>query len=166
MIKNFEEFTPEIDKTCFVAKSSDIIGNVIIGKDSNVWYNTVLRGDLNKIVVGEKTNIQDGTIIHVEKSIPTIIGNNVTIGHKAIVHACTISDNVLVGMGAIILNGAIIEENVLIGAGSVVTPGKTIPSGHLVLGSPARAIRKLTDEEINDLQKSADNYVSLSKKHK
>ncbi|WP_130806767.1 gamma carbonic anhydrase family protein [Senegalia massiliensis] len=166
MIKSFEEFTPKIDETCFVAESSDIIGNVIIGKDSNVWYNTVLRGDVNKIVVGEKTNIQDGTIIHVEKSIPTIIGNNVTIGHKAIVHACTLSDNVLVGMGAIILNGAIIEENVLIGAGSVVTPGKTIPSGHLALGSPARVIRKLTDEEINDLQKSADNYVSLSKKHK
>lgn len=166
MIKDFEGYSPIIDKSCFVAKSADIIGNVSIGKDSNIWYNTVLRGDVNKIVVGENTNIQDGTIIHVASAISTIIGNNVTIGHKAIVHACTVNDNVLVGMGAIILNGAVIEENVIIGAGSVVTPGKTIPSGHLVLGSPARVIRKLTDDEIKSLQESAESYVILSKKHK
>ncbi|MGO1712611.1 MAG: gamma carbonic anhydrase family protein [Senegalia sp. (in: firmicutes)] len=166
MIKDFEEFSPVIDKSCFISKSSDIIGQVFVGKDSNIWYQTVLRGDINKIVIGQNSNIQDGTIIHVEKNIPTIIGDNVTIGHKAIIHGCNIENNVLIGMGAIILNGAKIEENALIGAGSLVTEGKIIPKGTLALGSPAKVIRKLTDDEIENLKKSAKNYVELSKKHK
>ncbi|MBS4539684.1 gamma carbonic anhydrase family protein [Clostridium sp. D2Q-11] len=166
MIKNYKEKKPIIDKSCFIAESADVIGDVTIGKNSSVWYNCVLRADGNKIEIGENTNVQDGTIMHIEDNYPTIIGDNVTIGHKAIVHACTLKNNVLIGMGAIILNGAIIEENVLVGAGSVVTPGKRFPSGTLVLGSPAKVVRDLTEEEIKSLQDSADHYVKLSQGHK
>lgn len=166
MIKNFKDKSPKIDESCFIAESADIIGDVTIGKNSSVWYNSVLRADGNKMVIGENTNIQDGTIMHIESDLPTIIGNNVTIGHQAIVHACTLKDNVLIGMGAIVLNGAIIEENVLVAAGSVVPPGKRYPSGTLVLGSPAKVVRELTEDEIKSLQESADHYVELAKGHK
>ncbi|MBS4534238.1 gamma carbonic anhydrase family protein [Clostridium sp. D2Q-14] len=166
MIKKFKDKKPSIDETCFIAETADIIGDVAIGKNSSIWYNCVLRADGNKIVIGENTNVQDGTIMHIENSHPTIIGNNVTIGHKAIVHACNIKDNVLIGMGAIILNGAIIEDNVLVGAGSVVTPGKRFPSGTLVLGSPAKVVRDLTEDEIENLKNFAKHYVELAQGHK
>lgn len=165
MIRNFLEYTPEIDDSVFVAENAIVIGKVNIKKDSNIWYNVVIRGDVNKISIGEKTNIQDFTMIHVADNYFTEIGNNVTIGHKAMIHGCIIKDNCLIGMGAIILDGAVIEENVIIGAGSLITQGKTIPKNSLVIGSPGRVIRELTIEEINYLKISADGYVKLSKQY-
>ncbi|KNF09226.1 carbonic anhydrase [Gottschalkia purinilytica] len=166
MLLEYQEAAPEIHESCFVANSAEVIGKVKIGKNTSIWYNCVLRGDENTIVIGESTNIQDGTVIHISKDNETIIGDYVTVGHKAIVHACKIGDNVLIGMGAIILDGVEIEDNVLIGAGSIVTPGKKIPSGSLVLGSPARIVRDLTEEEIKQLKQSALDYCIYAEKHK
>ena len=165
MILPYEGERPVIDASCFIANSAEVIGNVHIEKESSVWYGCVLRGDENAIKIGSHSNIQDGTIIHISHKHETIIGDYVTVGHKAIVHACTIGNNVLVGMGSIILNGAIIEDNVLVGAGSIVTPGKCIPSGTLVLGSPAKVVRNLSEEEIKGLKQSAIDYVSFAKRH-
>jgi carbonic anhydrase/acetyltransferase-like protein (isoleucine patch superfamily) len=166
MIKGYKGKNPDIHESCFVAPSADIIGDVKIGINSNIWYNTVLRGDGNPIIIGENTNIQDGTIVHTDVSIGTIIGDNVTIGHKAIIHACTIGDNALVGMGSIVLDGAQIGEFTLIGAGSLVPPGKIIPSGVLAMGSPVKIIRELSEEEKQGLTKSALDYVGFAQNHK
>lgn len=166
MIVKYEENKPEIHDTCFIAKSADLIGNINIGANSSIWYNCVLRGDENKIIIGKNTNIQDGTIIHINKELDTIIGDNVTVGHNAIIHACKIGNNVLIGMGAIILDGAEIEDNVIVGAGSLIPPGKKIPAGSLVIGSPAKVKRDLSETEINELTISAIDYVGFSKKHK
>ena len=121
---------------------------------------------MNKIVIGANTNIQENSVVHVDTNSPCIIGKNVTIGHGAIIHGCSISDNVLVGMGSIILNNAKIGKNTIIGAGSLVTQGKSFPEGVLILGNPAKVVRELTDDEIKNIQKSADNYVNLSKRYK
>lgn len=166
MIVEYEGIKPNIHDSCFVAKSAEVIGNVNIGENTSIWYNCVLRGDENTIIIGKYTNIQDGTVIHISKENSTEIGDYVTVGHKAIVHACKIGNNVLVGMGAIILDGVEIEDNVLIGAGSIVTPGKKITSGSLVLGSPAKIVRKLTSDEIEQLKQSAVDYVKYAEKHK
>lgn len=163
MIKSFKGEEPVIHGTCFIAESADIIGKVELGACSNVWYGVVMRGDSDRITVGDNTNIQDNTVIHVDHGMPTRIGNNVTIGHGAIVHGCTIHDNVLVGMGAIVLNGAVIEKNVIIGAGAIVTSGKVIPSGSLVLGSPGKVVKTLTEDQIESIKQSAAHYVELAK---
>lgn len=166
MIIEYDRAKPSIHDSCFIADSAEIIGKVSIGENTSVWYNCVLRGDENKIDIGKFTNIQDGTIIHITKDESTVIGDYVTVGHKAIVHACKIGNNVLIGMGAIVLDGAEIEDNVLVGAGSIVTPGKKMPSGSLVLGSPAKVVRTLTEEEIKQLKQSALDYVKYAHKHK
>lgn len=165
MIKDFNGKKPLIDKTCYISESVDIIGEVVIEKNANIWFGTRLRGDMNRIYIGENTNIQENSIVHVDFKCKTNIGKNVTIGHGAIIHGCTISENVLVGMGSIILNGAKISRNTIIGAGSLIPQGKEFEEGVLILGSPAKIIRKLTDEEIESIQKSANNYVELSKKY-
>lgn len=164
MIKSFQGFKPEIHETCFIAESADIIGKVKLDEGCSVWYGVVMRGDSDQITVGKNTNIQDNSVVHLDHDVPTTIGNHVTIGHGAIIHGCTIHDNVLVGMGAIILNGAIIEENVMIGAGALVAPGKRIPSGSLVVGSPGKIVRSLTDTEIENIRKSAQHYVEQGQK--
>ncbi|WP_352419910.1 gamma carbonic anhydrase family protein [Proteiniborus sp.] len=166
MITEYQCMKPNTHESCFIAKSAEIIGKVSIGEYTSIWYNCVLRGDENSITIGKYTNIQDGTVIHISKDYSTEIGDYVTVGHKAIVHACKIGNNVLVGMGAIILDGVRIEDNVLVAAGSIVTPGKRIPSGSLVLGSPARVVRSLTNEEIEQLKQSAVDYVKYAEKHK
>lgn len=166
MIIEYENIKPQIDESCFVADSAEIIGRVNIGKNSSVWYGCIIRGDENTIDIGKNTNIQDGTVIHISKEHQTEIGDYVTVGHKAIVHACKIGNNVLVGMGAILLDGVEIEDDVLIGAGSIVTPGKVIPRGSLVLGSPAKVIRELSEEEIKHLKQSAIDYRIYAEKHK
>lgn len=166
MLISYQGIKPKVHESCFLANSAELIGKVEIGENTSVWYNCVLRGDENSIKIGKHTNIQDGTVIHISKDHNTIIGDYVTVGHKAIVHACKIGNNVLVGMGAIILDGAEIEDDVLVGAGSIVTPGKKIPSGSLVLGSPAKVVRELSDEEIEQLKQSAVDYVHYAKKHK
>ena len=166
MIKEFEGIMPEIDESVFVAESADIIGDVKIGKNSSVWYNTVLRGDDHAIRIGENTIIQDGTVVHVGLDVDTVIGDNVTVGHNALVHGCKIGNNSLVGMGAIVLNGAEIGEFCMIGAGALVTQNKKFPDGMIIIGSPAKAVRELTEEEKQSLIKSADDYCANAQKHK
>lgn len=165
MIKEFEGKMPTIDNCAFVAESADIIGDVIIEKNANVWYQSVLRGDESSIIVGENSNVQDGAIVHCKDDEPTVIGKNVTIGHAAIIHGCKIGDYSLIGMGAIVLDSAEIGEFTMVGAGTLVT-GKKFPPGVLLLGSPAKVIRELTDEEKEGLKKSALHYVEMGKKHK
>ncbi|MGL5347840.1 MAG: gamma carbonic anhydrase family protein [Peptostreptococcaceae bacterium] len=166
MIKGYQGIEPTIDETVFVAESADIIGKVTIGKNSNIWYNTVLRADVNTITIGENTNIQDGSVVHIADKFPTVIGDNVTVGHKALVHGCKVGNNTLIGMGAIVLDGAEIGDYTLLGAGSLVPPGKKIPSGVLALGSPAKVIRELTEEEKQNLVESALKYVKVADNYK
>ena len=166
MIIEYENIKPQIHESCFVADSAELIGRVKIEENSSIWYGCILRGDENNINIGKHTNIQDGTVIHISEKHETVIGDYVTVGHKAIIHACKIGNNVLVGMGSILLDGVEIEDDVLIGAGSIVTPGKIIPNGSLVLGSPAKVVRSLSTEEIEQLRQSALDYCNYAKKHK
>ncbi|MDD8017851.1 MAG: gamma carbonic anhydrase family protein [Bacteroidota bacterium] len=159
-IITYKGITPKIHPSVFVAEGARIIGDVEIGKDSSVWYNTVIRGDVHYIRIGDRTNLQDNTVIHVtSKKYPTKIGSNVTIGHSAVIHACTIHDYSLIGMGAVILDDAKVGPYALIAAGAVVTMGTTVPEGTLAAGVPAKVIRKLTDDEKRSLIQSAQNYV-------
>ena len=141
-------------------ESAQIIGDVIIGEESSVWFNAVIRGDVNHIRIGKYTNIQDGCVLHVaRRTLPLLIGDEVTVGHNVVLHACTIGSQCLIGMGAIVMDGADIGEQSIVGAGSLVTPGTKIPPRSLVLGSPARVKRELTEEEIRGIRESAANYV-------
>ena len=164
IIKSFLDKTPKIHETAFIAENAVIIGNVEIGENASVWYNCVLRGDVNYIRIGAKTNIQDGTIIHVSRGedFPTIIEDEVTVGHSATIHGCYIEKGSLIGIGATILDGARIGRHSLIAAGSLVTPNTDIPERSFVLGSPAKVKRELSDEEIENIQNFWRNYVKLS----
>lgn len=155
-----------IDKTVFISDGARVLGDVEIGKNSSVWFNAVIRGDSNKIRIGNRSNIQDNAVIHTSKDFGVCIGDNVTIGHGAIVHGCTVKSNVIIGMGAIILNGAVIEENCIIGAGALVTQGKVIPAGSLVFGNPAKIVRSLTDQEIRSITDNAASYVKEAEHYK
>ena len=156
MIKN-----AKIDPSAWVAHSADVIGNVEIGEESSVWYHATIRGDLNYVKIGAGTNIQDGVVIHVDTGCHCEIGSMVTIGHNATVHVCTIGNRTLIGMGAILLNGCKIGRDCIIGAGALVTSNKEIPDGSLVLGSPAKVVRSLTEEEIKENEVSAMSYMCL-----
>ncbi|MDT2954907.1 gamma carbonic anhydrase family protein [Enterococcus casseliflavus] len=144
---------------CFVAKNATIVGNVTLGKESTVWFQAVIRGDANRIEIGARTNIQDGTIIHVDHDAPTIVEDDVTVGHQCMLHGCTIKKGALIGMSSIVLNHAVIGENSLLGAGSLVTEGTVIPPNVLAFGRPARVIRPLTEEEIAKNQANITHYV-------
>jgi carbonic anhydrase/acetyltransferase-like protein (isoleucine patch superfamily) len=157
---------PTIHPTSFVGEGVKIIGEVSILENVSIWYNAVIRADLAPIIIGEGSNIQDNSTVHVETGKPVILGKNVTVGHNAIIHACTIEDNVLIGMGAIILNGARIGKNCLIGAGAIVTENKEIPEGSLVIGTPGKVVRQLTSEEIENIHVSAIHYQDQAKQHK
>ena len=158
---------PRLHPSVFVAEGAQIMGDVEIGEDSSVWYNTVVRGDVNSIRIGSRTNIQDLTMIHVEKGThPTRLGDDVTVGHHVVVHGCTIGNRVLVGIGAIVLNGVIIEDDVFIAAGTLLTPGSHVPSGSMVMGSPGRVKRPLTDAERANLVPHAAGYVLNAKLHR
>ncbi|MCT4661291.1 MAG: gamma carbonic anhydrase family protein [Tissierellales bacterium] len=165
MIKSYEGYNPEVDEDAYISESADVIGKVVLKSKSSIWYHTVLRGDLEPIYVGERSNVQDNSTLHTSAGNPVKIGNGVTIGHNVILHGCEIKDNSLIGMGAIVLDGAIIESDVLLGAGSLVPPGKVIPSGSLALGSPAKVIRELTEEEKKHIRENAKEYVDFSEKH-
>ena len=143
----------------YVADGAKIIGDVEIGENSSVWYNAVVRGDSNSIVIGKSTNIQDNAVLHTSRNYALEIGDNVTIGHGAIVHGCTIGNNVLIGMGAIILDGVVIEDDCMIGAGALVTQNKVIVRGSLCIGSPAKVVRELSQEEMNSIVENARAYV-------
>lgn len=161
-IKKFGNYEPIIGQKVFIADSADVIGRVEIGDESGIWFQTVLRGDIHEIKIGKRTNIQDLTCIHLSSAYGTYIGDNVTVGHSAIIHGCRIEDNVLVGMGACILDGAVIPKNCIVGARSLVTMNKTFEEGSLIIGSPARSLRKLSGEEIRTIQDNADHYVEYA----
>ena len=166
MIAEFKDKKPRLHESCFVAPSADVIGDVSLGERSGVWYQTVLRGDVNKIVVGSYTNIQDGTVVHVAGDHPTIIGDGVTIGHGAIVHGCTIGDHAFIGMGATVLDGAVIGEGALIGAGALITEGKEIPPYTLAVGVPAKIVKQLPEEYIRMAKDRAVEYADLAEIYK
>lgn len=165
MIILYKHYKPYLKNNVFMAENSTIIGRCFIGEDCSIWYNAVLRGDINEIKIGKGTNIQDGCVVHCDKIHGTKIGENVTVGHNAIIHGCTIGSNCIIGMGATILDGAVVGDNVIIGANSLVTSGKTIPSGVMAIGSPAKVARELTPEEIEGIRRSAEGYVKLSKEY-
>lgn len=154
---------PSIDNTVFEAQGSVVTGDVTIGPESSVWYNAVIRGDEDEISIGSKTNIQDNATVHMEVGHPVKIGSHVTIGHNAVVHGCTIGDNTLIGMGAVILDDAIIGKNCIIGAGALVTRRTEIPSGSLAFGSPAKVVRRLSQDEIDANFQNAELYVDLAR---
>jgi carbonic anhydrase/acetyltransferase-like protein (isoleucine patch superfamily) len=160
MIRSYKGTTPSVDSTAYVDVSAQVIGDVHIGAESSVWMNVVIRGDVHRIRIGRRSNVQDLSMIHVMRELhPTTIGDDVTIGHSAVLHGCTIEDRVLVGMGALILNGAHVGADTIVAAGSLVTEGTRIPPRSLVMGRPAVVKRSLTDAEVAEIQGYADNYV-------
>ncbi|MEX2600826.1 MAG: gamma carbonic anhydrase family protein [Balneolaceae bacterium] len=164
MIYEFLGRSPQFDESVFVAPSADLIGDVTLGSESSVWFHTTLRGDVHWIEIGERSNIQDHTCIHVtNRTCPTRIGSQVTVGHSAMIHGCTIHDRVLIGIGSVILDRAVIPSDVMIAAGSLVPPGKDLESGYLYMGSPAKKSRELTDEEIRSIVDNSDRYVTYAR---
>jgi carbonic anhydrase/acetyltransferase-like protein (isoleucine patch superfamily) len=167
MIQKFKNYKPEINADCFIAGNADIVGRVKIEADASIWFGAVLRGDLNNIHIGKGSNIQDNCTIHVDEGgCNAIVGEYSTIGHNAILHGCKIGNCSLVGMGSIVLEGAVIGDETMIGAGSLITSNKIIPSGVLCMGSPAKVIRELTDEEKKALRETAEGYIVLAKEYK
>jgi carbonic anhydrase/acetyltransferase-like protein (isoleucine patch superfamily) len=166
MIANFENKAPQLGKEVFIAEGAHVIGDVHIGAGSSIWFNSVVRGDVHFIRIGERTNIQDNSVVHVTGGVhPTVVGNEVTVGHRVILHGCTIEDRALIGMGAVVMDGAVIGRETIIGAGAVVTPGTKIPPRVLALGSPCKVVRELNKEEIQFLEGSALHYYELAKKY-
>lgn len=153
------DIKPQVGESVYISESADVIGNVVLGDNANVWFGCVLRGDINKIQIGESTNIQDLSVLHVVKDIPCIVGKQVTVGHKATLHACEIGDNCLIGMDSTILDGARIGANSVVAAGSVVPPGKVFPSGVLIMGSPAKVVRELTEDELKSYGQHYLTYI-------
>jgi carbonic anhydrase/acetyltransferase-like protein (isoleucine patch superfamily) len=158
-LKDFLRKKPVLGRQVYIARGAVVVGDVTVGDGSSVWYNAVLRGDIQRIVVGRQTNVQDNAVLHVADEYPCLIGDYVTIGHGAIVHACVLGEETLVGMGAVILDGAIVGPRCLIGANALVTSGSKIPEGSLALGSPAKVVRALRPDEIQALRASADKYT-------
>lgn len=166
MIYSYKDKDPQIHSSCFIAPSADVIGDVTIGEGSSIWYQCVLRGDVNSISIGKNTNIQDGTVIHNAKKYAANIGDNVTVGHNCIIHACTIGNTSLIGMGATVLDGAEIGNYCIVGANTLVTGNKKFPDGVLIMGSPGKVIRELTEAERKRLEDSAEHYVVYAEEHK
>ncbi len=162
MLHQYKGERPQIGKDVYLAPGSRIIGKVVLADQASIWHNAVLRGDLASIKVGKKTNIQENSTLHVDRDYPLTIGNNITVGHGAILHSCTIGDNCLIGMGATILNGVVIGPQSIIGAGALVPENREIPAQSLVLGVPGKVIRQLTPTELKRLQQSADHYYQLA----
>ncbi len=170
MVHDYKEITPKIEKNSWIAPSADVIGDVEIGEECSIWFGAIVRGDVHFIKIGDRTNIQDLSMVHVthykkKREIgdgnPTIIGNDVTIGHRVMLHGCTIEDACLIGMSATILDGAVIGKESIVGAGSLVTKNKVFPPRSLIMGSPAKAVRSLSDEEVKELYASAKRYVKF-----
>jgi carbonic anhydrase/acetyltransferase-like protein (isoleucine patch superfamily) len=172
MIRAFASTSPQIADSCYIDPNADVIGDVVIGDNSSIWPMAVVRGDVNFIRIGQNTNIQDGSVLHVshagvfnEQGAALIIGDNVTVGHNCVLHACTIWNDCLVGMGSILMDNAVVENHVMIGAGSLVPPGKTLDSGYLYLGNPCKRVRKLKEHELEYLGYSAQHYVRLKNQY-
>ena len=167
-VSSYLDTSPELGEGVYLHETAQVIGDVRIGRDSSVWCNTVLRGDVNRIVIGECSNVQDFAMGHVSHKnaakpdgSPLVIGNHVTIGHSVILHGCEIGDECLIGMGSIIMDDAIVQKHVMVGAGSLVSPGKVLESGYLYVGRPVKRVRKLTEEEVTYLKYSAEHYVRV-----
>lgn len=171
-IRTYQEFTPQLGERVFVDASAVVLGDVQIGSDSSVWPLVVIRGDMHRIRIGERSSIQDGSVLHITHAgpfnpdgYPLIIGDEVTVGHNVTLHGCSLGNRILVGMGSIIMDGAVVQDEVVIGAGSLVPPGKVLESGFLYVGSPVKQARPLTDKERNFFSYSAANYVRLKDQH-
>lgn len=171
-IRDFENTLPDLHPSTYIDDTALVIGDVVIGESSSVWPYSVIRGDVNSIRIGKCTNIQDNSVLHVSHDGPynpgghaLVIGNNVTVGHRVILHGCQVKNNCLIGMGATIMDGVIVQPLTIIGAGTLVTPGKELESGYLWLGSPARRLRALTQDEIESIEYSAQHYVRLKNRH-
>lgn len=161
----FEHYIPKIHPSAYLAENVNVIGNVVVGADSSIWFNSVLRGDINSITIGDRTNVQDACVMHVTHECPVMVGSDVTVGHRAIIHGCTIGDACLIGMGSIVLDGAKVGAGSLVAAGAVVLQGFVVLEGSLVAGVPGRIIRLLTDDEKGHILQSASNYVGYAKRH-
>lgn len=166
MIFQLGKHTPSISTSSFIAPNATLIGNVDIAENASIWFNVVIRADMDKVTIGENTNIQDGSILHVDKDFPITVAKNVTVGHKVMLHGCTIGENSLIGMNAVVLNGAIVGKNCLIGANALVTENMQIPDGSLVIGSPAKIVKQLDEKSQAMLAKSAEHYVSNGQRYK
>jgi len=164
IVKTINGKTPVIGEDCFIAENATIVGDVVMGKQCSIWYNAVLRGDVHFIKMGDKVNIQDGAVVHCTyQKHPTTIGNNVSVGHNAIVHGCTIKDNVLIGMGSIVMDDCVVESNSIIAAGAVLTKGTHVPSGTIFAGMPAKKIKNISSElSTGEIDRIANNYVKYS----
>ncbi|MFZ5825735.1 MAG: gamma carbonic anhydrase family protein [Bacillota bacterium] len=166
MLYPFQGSVPEVPDDVFIAPGARIIGQVRLGARCSVWYNSVIRGDSNTIVIGDGSNIQDNSVLHVDEGpFRMVLGENVTVGHGCILHGCTVGSNVLVGMGTTILNGAVIGENSLVGAGSLVTEGKRFPPGSVIMGRPARVVREIGEQEVEKIRFAADHYRENARAH-
>ena len=160
LIRSVRGFTPQIPSSCFLAENASVIGDVELGEHVSIWYQAVLRGDVMPLRVGSKTNIQDGAVLHGTYGLAGVtLGSGVTVGHSAILHGCTVEDHCLIGMRAVVMDGVVVGEESMVGAGSLLSPGKKFPARHLILGSPAKAVRPLTDRELKFLFESRDNYL-------
>lgn len=164
MILSLDEHTPVTGDAAFVADDARVIGRVTLGLDASVWFGVVMRGDVEALEVGARSNIQDGTVIHADEGFPARIGDNVTVGHKVMLHGCIVEPNSLIGIGSIILNGARIGRDSIVGANSLITEGKSFPPRSLIMGSPGKVVRELSDEEVAAITASAAHYVANAKR--
>ena len=165
-IYQLDDLTPSIHPTAWVADSAQVIGQVVLEENVSIWFGVILRGDNDFISIGKGSNIQENSVLHIDRGHPLVLGENVTIGHQVMLHGCTIGDNSLVGIGAVVLNDARIGKNCLVGAGSLVTEGKEFPDGSLIMGSPAKAVRQMSPEQIEGLKSSAEHYVENAIRYK
>src|SRR5919108_5531683 len=166
MIRTFQGIKPTIAKTAYIEETAVVIGDVVIGEESSIWFQAVVRGDVHAIRIGHRTNIQDLSIVHVTHDThPTILGDDVTVGHRVVLHGCTIKDRVLIGMGAIIMDGVVVGEDSVVGAGALLTEGTIVPAKSLILGTPAKVKRSITEQELAWIRASAQNYVRYAKQY-
>ena len=160
-----DEHSPRLAAGAWVADSAQVIGNVELAEDANVWFGAILRGDTELLTIGRGSNVQDGSVLHADTGFPVTLGENVTVGHQVMLHGCTVGDGSLIGIQAVVLNGARIGRHCLVGAGALVTEGKEFPDGSMIIGSPAKAVRQLTPEQIAGLRRSAEHYVANAKRY-
>ena len=161
-----DELKPSVHPSAWVADSAQVMGDVVLAENTSVWFGVVIRGDMSTITVGKDTNIQDNSVLHTDRDMPLVIGEGVTVGHQVVLHGCTVGNNSLIGIGAVVLNGVKIGNNCLVGAGALVTEGKEFPDGSMIIGSPAKAVRMLSPEQIEGLKMSAKHYVNNASRYK
>jgi carbonic anhydrase/acetyltransferase-like protein (isoleucine patch superfamily) len=165
-IYQLDDLTPDVHPTAWVADNAQVMGRVTLAEDASVWFGVVIRGDTSTITVGKGSNVQDNSVLHADVGMPLVIGEGVTVGHQVMLHGCTVGNHSLIGIGAIVLNGAKIGNNCLVGAGALVTEGKEFPDGSMIIGSPAKAVRMLSPEQMEGLKMSAKHYVDNANRYK